>query len=60
MPGGEAKRCWTVRPASGLEAFTPERLKLGLGATESFVDDFFRLRRRFEIGVFDPVSIGRG
>ena len=45
---------------SGLETFTPEKPKLGLGATESFVDDFFWSRWRFEISIFDLVSIGRG
>ena len=37
-----------------------EKSKLGLGATESFVDDFFWARCRFEISVFDLVSVGRG
>ena len=37
-----------------------EKPKLGLGATESFVDDFFWSRWRFEISVFDLVSVGRG
>ena len=31
----------------------------GLGAAESFVDDFFRPRWRFEIGVFDLFGVGR-
>jgi hypothetical protein len=34
--------------------------KLGLGPAESFVDNFFWPRWRFEIGVFDPVIIRRG
>ena len=37
-----------------------EKPKLGLGTTESFVDDFFWSRWRFEISVFDLVSVGRG
>ena len=37
-----------------------EKLKLGLGTTEGFVDDFFWSRWRFEISVFDLVSVGRG
>ena len=32
----------------------------GLGAAESFVDDFFRPRWRFEVGVFDMFGVGRG
>ena len=32
----------------------------GLGAAESFVDDFFRPRWRFEIGVFDLFGVWRG
>jgi len=30
-----------------------------LGAAESFVDDFFSSRWRFEISVFDLVNVGR-
>src|ERR1700722_720604 len=32
----------------------------GLGSAESFADDFFRPRRRFEIGVFNSFGVGRG
>jgi|SRR5580704_7365220 hypothetical protein len=32
----------------------------GLGAAESFLDDFFRPRWRFEVSVFDLFGVGRG
>jgi hypothetical protein len=31
----------------------------GLGAAESFLDDFFRPRWRFEVSVFDLFGVGR-
>ena len=37
-----------------------ENLNLWLGPTESFVDDFFWSWWRFEISVFDLVSVGSG
>ena len=37
-----------------------ENPKLWLGTAESFVDDFFWSWWRFEISVFDLVSVGRG
>jgi hypothetical protein len=54
------QHCPACSFTEGLETFTPEKPKLGLGATESFVDDFFWSRWRFEISVFDLVTIGRG
>ena len=37
-----------------------KKSKLGLGAAESLMDDFFWPRWRFEVGVFDLISVGRG
>jgi hypothetical protein len=36
---------------------TPDKPNLWLGATESFVDNFFRSRWRFGMSAFDPVSV---
>ena len=50
--------------ATGRDAVSPHwhrtTQQIALGAAKSFVDDFFWSRWRFEISVFDLVSIGRG
>ncbi len=54
----EVSRAGALRPI--LSLLLIENPKLWLGAAESFVDDFFWSWWRFEISVFDLVSVGRG
>ena len=62
-PGDNRDRSNTrVRRAHGFDS-APIKLTMpfvALGAAKSLVDDFFWSRWRFEISVFDLVSIGRG
>ena len=62
-PGDNRDRSNTrVRRAHGFDS-APIKLTIpfvALGAAKSLVDDFFWSRWRFEISVFDLVSIGRG
>ena len=62
-PGDNRDRSNTrVRRARGFDS-APIKLTMpfvALGAAKSLVDDFFWSRWRFEISVFDLVSIGRG
>ena len=46
--------------AVGNPSARDKQASLPLRSAESFVDDFFRPRWRFEIGVFGLFGIGRG
>ena len=58
--GGSTGTGVTAHAGAAAHCATREKLKLWLGAAESFVDDFFWSRWRFEISVFDLFSVGRG
>src|ERR1035437_3018171 len=46
--------------ADGAGRGASKKSKLGLSAAESLMDDFIRLRGRFEVSVFGLLSVGRG